>query len=68
MALCGNGFDMFHTDASELIGHEIGCLLHIGLVLLQSADARDAEQVLQFIQKPLLIAAGIIDCWGGHTL
>jgi hypothetical protein len=35
-------------------------------MFFQSADARNAEKVLQLIKKPRLIAAGKIDCRGSH--
>ena len=66
MALGRNGFDVLQPDAPKFGGHELGRLLHVGLVLLQRADAGDAEQVFQFVEETLLIAAGIIDCGRGH--
>jgi hypothetical protein len=40
--------------------------LNVGLVLFESADARDAEKIFEFIQETLLIAAGKIDGGRGH--
>ena len=56
------------ADAPKFVGHEFGRFLHVGFVLLQSADAGNAQQVFQFVQETLLIAAGIVDCRGGHRL
>ena len=68
MALGGNDLDVLQTDAPKFGGHKFGRLLHVGLVLLQRADAGDAQQVFQFVEETLLIATGVIDCGRGHGL
>jgi hypothetical protein len=45
MTLRGNDLDMLEADALEVIGDDIGGLEDVALVLLGSADARDAEEV-----------------------
>ena len=48
MAVGRDDLDVFHADAAEFVGHEIGGLLYVGLVFFQRADARDAEEVFEF--------------------
>ena len=60
--------DVVHADALQFGGDKFRRLLYIVFVFLKSADARDAEQVLQFIDKTGLIRAGKIHCWGGHRV
>ncbi len=66
MALGGDDLDVFHADAAQVGGHVIGGFLNVGLVLFESADARNAEEIFQFVQKALLITAGKID--GGEAM
>ena len=46
MALGGDDLNVFHADAPKFGRHEVGSLLDVGFVLLQSADARNAKQIL----------------------
>jgi hypothetical protein len=48
------------------MGDIVSGFLNVGLVLLESTDAGDAEKIFEFVQKPLLIAAGKIHCGRGH--
>ena len=68
MALGGDDLDVFHADAAEFVGHEVGGFLDVGLVLFERADAGDAEKIFEFAQKTLLIIAGKIDCGRSHGL
>ena len=66
MALGRDDLDVLHADAAQIVGHEVGGLVHIGLVFGEGADAGNAEKIFEFVEKALLIIAGEIDCGGGH--
>ena len=44
-------------------GDHLGGLQNVGLVLFGGADAGDAEQVFQLLEKALLIFAGVGNGW-----
>ncbi len=62
MSLGRDDFHVLHPDAPQFVGDELRRLLHIGLVFLKRADAGNAEQILQFTYKTLLILTGKIEC------
>jgi hypothetical protein len=66
MPLGGDDLDVFHADAAEFVGYEIGGFLYVGFVFVERADAGDAEKVFEFAQETLLIIAGKIYCGRGH--
>ena len=66
MSLGGDDLDILHADAAQFVGHEVGGFLHVGLVLVERADAGNAEKIFEFVQKTLLIIAGKIDCGRSH--
>ena len=68
MSLSGNRLHVLHADALQLVRYEVGGLLHVGLVLIQRADAGNAKEIFQFGQESLLVLAGIIDCRGCHKM
>ena len=49
------------------LGHVVRGFLNVGLVLFKRAHAGDAEEIIEFIQKTLLIVAGEIDCGRGQA-
>src|SRR6266568_431655 len=65
MSLGRDDLDVLHADAPQLASHVIRRPLDIGFVLRQGADAGNAQQVFQFIQKTLLVLAGKSD--GGRS-
>ena len=66
MSLGRDDLDVLHADAPQLAGHVIRRPLDIGFVLRQGADAGNAQQVFQFIQKTLLVLAGKSYGWRCH--
>ena len=62
MSLGGDHFDIVHADAPQFVGDKIGGLLHIRFVLVKRADAGNAEEVLQLIDKAGLIGTRKIYC------
>jgi hypothetical protein len=66
MSLGGNDLDVFHADATQFTGYVVGGLLNVGLVLFESADAGNAEEIFEFVQETLLITASKIHCRRSH--
>ena len=66
MAFGRDDFNIFHADAAQIVGHEVGGLLYVRLMLFEGADAGNAEQIFQFAKKTLLIIAGEIHCGRSH--
>jgi hypothetical protein len=62
MALGLDEFDVFHSDAAQFVRYELPGFANIALVLVQSADAGNAEKIFQLVQESLLIIAGKTDC------
>src|SRR6266446_6388793 len=68
MTLGRNEFDIVHPNPPQFIGNKFSGLLHITLVLVERADAGDAEEIFQFTKETLLIIAGEINRWGSHDV
>ena len=66
MSLGCDDLDILHADAAQFAGHTIGCLLDVGLMFLESANAWNAKKVFKFVQEALLITTGKIDCGRRH--
>ena len=57
MALGGNDLDILEADALQIVGHHLGGLADIVFVLFGGADAGDAKQIFQLVEKALLVLA-----------
>ena len=66
MTLGGDDVDVFHADAAQVVGHEMGGLLNVWFVLVERADAGDAKKIFELIEETLLMIAGKIDCRRSH--
>jgi hypothetical protein len=66
MAFGRDEFHVLHANSPELVGHHVGGLLHVGLMLGRGADAGNTKEIFEFIQESLLIRTSIIHCWGSH--
>ena len=59
MALGGDDLDILKADALQVVGHHLGGLADIVFVLFGGADAGNAKQIFQLVDKALLIFAGV---------
>ncbi|MGD0930583.1 MAG: hypothetical protein ABR902_08035 [Candidatus Korobacteraceae bacterium] len=59
MAFGLDDFDVLETDALQISGNNFGGLAHVVFMLFRGADARNAQQIFQFLEKALLVLAGI---------
>ena len=55
---------MLEADALEIAGDHVGGLEDVAFVFFGGADAGDAEEVFEFLEKALLVFAGVGDGWG----
>src|SRR5664280_1212908 len=64
MALRGNDLDMLEADALQIVGHHFGSFADVVFVLFGGADAGDAKQIFQLVEKPFLVLACVGNCCG----
>ncbi len=58
--------DIIHADAAQFVGDKIGGLLDVGFVLVEGADAGNAEEIFEFLDKAGLVGTREINCRGSH--
>src|ERR1035438_5101671 len=68
MTLGRDDLHVFHTNAAQFICDEVSGFLNVGFVLVERADAGNAEKILEFGEETLLIIAGKIDGRRSHKL
>src|SRR5579875_2195887 len=61
MARGVDDLDVLHADAGELGGEPLGGAADVGLVLGQSGDGGNAQEILQLLKKTGLVLTGVID-------
>ena len=59
MALGRDDLNILKADALQIVGHDLSGLADIVFVLFGGADAGNAKQVFQFVEKALLIFASV---------
>ena len=59
MAFGRDDLDMLEADALQIVGHDFGGLANVVFVLFGGADAGNAKQVFQLVEKALLIFTGV---------
>ena len=59
-----NDLDILEADALQVGSDHLGGLADIAFVLFGGADAGNAQQVFQFLEKALLVLASVIDGGG----
>src|SRR5262245_30261926 len=55
MSRCWKQLDLSHADLSKLVRHEMSAAEDIFLVLRIIADAGNAQELLKFLQKAILV-------------
>jgi hypothetical protein len=57
----GDDLDVLHTDAGQFFGERLGGGKDVRLVLGKRGYGGDAEEGLEFVEEPGIVAAGVVD-------
>jgi hypothetical protein len=66
MPRSGNDLDILKPNALEIRSDKFGRSTDVALVILQGADAGDAQQILKLVEEARLILLGVVDGSGSH--
>src|SRR6202011_3947327 len=68
MPLGGDDFDTFQPDTAQFVGDKVCSSLYVGFMFFQCADTGNAEKILQFTEKSLLVVAGEFNGGRSHGI
>ena len=68
MPRCLDDFDVLHADVAQTVGYELGGPVDIAAMFRQSADAGNAEELLQLFEEAVLVGLYECVCRCGHRL
>jgi hypothetical protein len=66
VSLGGDDLNIFQSNPPKVGSYKLGGFLHVRFVFGESANARDAKKVFEFVEKSCLIATSVADCRRGH--